>query len=156
NLDDLNADLTISYSVRMSRLARRIQNLMLLQIPWLEPLRDNGFFAAASRPQPLLVPIHSVSDRHDTELPSGFTGYGLPLERAEQCDWGCYRCVVRVVDGALRCERDFELHGGIVSAERYSEISRFTDACIEGDASDIVLMGEKALHPPSERMKDEG
>jgi hypothetical protein len=139
-LDDLNGDLAISHGAIMARLARRIQNLMLLRIPWLEPMRDNGFFAAATRPQPLMVPVHSVSDRHTIELPAGFSGYGLPLERAEQCDWGRYECRVRIENGALLCERDFELRGGNVPPERFEVMRRFTEACIDGDASDIVLM----------------
>lgn len=140
-LDDLNGDLAISHGALMIRLARCIQNLMLLRIPWLEPMRDNGFFAASSRPQPLLVPIYSISDRHDIELPFGFSGYGLPWARVEQCQWGGYQCRVWIDNGALRCERDFELRGGLVPPERYNEVHRFTDACIDGDACDIVLIG---------------
>jgi hypothetical protein len=140
-LDDLSSDLVISHVASMGRLARRIQNIMLLRIPWLELLRDTGFFAAPSRPQPLLVPIRSVSDRHDIELPSGFSGYGLPFERIEQCAWGRYQCLVRIDNGMLRCERDFELCGGIVPAECYNEVKRFMDACIDCDATDVILMG---------------
>jgi hypothetical protein len=146
HLDDLNGDLAISHRAIMCRLARRIQNLMLLRIPWLEPLQDTGFFAATSRQQPLLVPTHSVSDRHDIELPTGFSGYGLPLEHVEQCDWGRYQCRVRIDNGALRCERDFELLGGIVPPERCNEIRSFTDACIAADASDIVLIVSGSDH----------
>ncbi|HEV3237880.1 MAG TPA: DUF3857 domain-containing protein [Gemmataceae bacterium] len=141
HLDDLNGDLVISHSAVMSRLARRIQKLMLLRIPWLEPIRENGFFAAISRPQPLLVPIHSISDRLNIELPTAFTGYGLPWKRIEESDWGRYQCHVRIENGALQCERDFELRGGIVLSEQYRQIRRFTDACIDNDASDIVLIG---------------
>jgi hypothetical protein len=140
-LDDLSDDLTISHAAVLKRLARRIQNIMLLPVPWLEALKDTGFFAAHSRPQPLLVPVHSVSDRHEIELPSGFSGYGLPFERLEECAWGRYQCRVRIDSGILRCERDFELCGGIVPPERCQEVQRFTDACIDSDASDVILMG---------------
>lgn len=143
-LDDLNGDLTLSYRAVIRNLGRRIQELMLLRIPWLEAIRDNGFYAAASRPQPLLTPICSVSDRQHIELPLGFSGYGLPWEHVERCDWGYYRCRVRIENGALCCERDFELLGGIVPPERYEEMRRFTDACIESDARDIVLIEPKA------------
>ena len=64
----------------------------------------------------------------------------LPLERAEECPWGAYRCRVWTENGVLRCERDFELRGGIVPPEQCDEVRRFTDACIESDASDIVLV----------------
>jgi hypothetical protein len=139
-LDDLNGDLTISHRAVIRRLGRRIQNLMLLSIPWLEPIRDNGFFAAPSRPQPLQVPIHSLCDRQEIELPAGFSGYGLPWERVERCEWGRYHCRVWTENGVLRCERDFELLGGIVPPEHCDEMRCFTDACIEGDAGDIVLI----------------
>ncbi len=139
-LDDLRGDLTISHQAVIKQLGRRIQNIMLLVVPWLEALRDNGFFAASSRSQPLLVPIHSVSDRQEIKLPLGFTGHGLPLERTERCDWGRYRCRVWIDNGSLHCERDFELQGGIVPPQRYDEIRRFTNTCIEHDANDIVLV----------------
>jgi transglutaminase-like putative cysteine protease len=139
HLDDLNGDLAICHCAVISRLARCIENLLLLRMPWLEPIRDNGFFAAPSRPQPLAVPIHSVSDRHELDLPSGFSGYGLPLERLEECEWGRYQCRVATDNGVLRCERTFELRGGVIPPERYAEMRLFTGACIDGDASDIVL-----------------
>jgi hypothetical protein len=139
-LDDLNGDLVISHRAVMSRLARRIENLLLLRLPWLEPWHDTGFFAAPSRPQPLLVPIHSVSDCQEIELPAGFSGYGLPWENVDQCAWGRYRCQVRIDGGALHCQRYFEMSGGNVPPERYQEVRRFTDACISGDASDVVLI----------------
>jgi hypothetical protein len=140
HFDDLNGDLVIFHRAIIGSLARRIEKLMLQRMPWLEPIRDNGFFAPTSRPQPLQVPTHSVSDRLELELPSGYAGYGLPLERLAHCDWGCYQCRVAVDNGLLRCERTFELRGGIVPVERYDEVRRFTDACVDGDASDLVLM----------------
>jgi hypothetical protein len=142
HLDDLSGDLAIFHHVNISKLARRIENLLLLRMPWLEPIRDRGFFAAPSRPQPLRVPTYSVSDRHDLELPSGFSGYGLPLERIEKCDWGRYACRVAIDNGVLCCERTFELRGGFVPPECYSEVQHFTDACVDGDASDIVLIAD--------------
>jgi transglutaminase-like putative cysteine protease len=139
-LDDLGGNLAISHRARIVRLARRVEHLLLLRVPWLEPLQDTGFFAGTSRPQPLLVPVHALSDRQEIELPPGFSGYGLPWQQAEVCDWGRYQCRVWIDGGALRCERDFELLGGIVPPERYTEVRRFTDACVAGDASDVVLV----------------
>jgi Domain of Unknown Function with PDB structure (DUF3857)/Transglutaminase-like superfamily len=146
-LNDLNGDLTISHRATMGRFTQRIQDLLLVRIPWMERVRDNGFFAAPSRPQPLIVPVHSVSDRHIIELPPDFSGYGLPLERAELCDWGSYRCRVQIENGVLHCERDLELRGGNVHPERFEEMRRFTQACIDGDASDIVLLDGELRNP---------
>ena len=143
HLDDLSGDLTISHDVVIRRLGRRVGNLLLLSIPWLEAIRDNGFYAATSRTQPMFVPVHSTCDRQEIKLPPGFGGYGLPLQRAEECEWGRYRCQVRIQNGVLHCDRYFELRGGMVRPERFSEMARFTLACIEADASDIVLSSNR-------------
>ena len=66
--------------------------------------------------------------------------YGLPWERVESCDWIHYGCRVHVQDGVLCCERDLEMRGGSVPPHRYDEVRQFTEACIEDDASDIVLI----------------
>jgi hypothetical protein len=139
HLDDFDNDLTIAHSAVMTKLGRRIENLMLLRIPWVEPLLENGFFAAASRPQPLSVPIYSVSDRLEMRLPSTFTGYGLPWKRVEECAWGSYQCQVCINESSLRCERYYEMRGGMVLPDSYELIRRFINACIDSDASDIVL-----------------
>jgi hypothetical protein len=96
--------------------------------------------------------MYSVSDRYDLELPPGFSGYALPVEQLAKCDWGRYRFRAAVDKRVLCCERTFDLQGGVVPPERYNEVRQFTDACVDGDASDIVLITDGMAGPRQSAM----
>jgi hypothetical protein len=140
-VEDLKSELGYTCTVALRRRARRIERLLLFRIPWGEPAPFEGPVAAAERVAPLTAPlVQSISEEHEIEVPSGFTGYGLPLECEEHCDWGDYRCSIRFEDGRLLCSRRLESYGGVTPPERFGEVKRFYEACARCDEADVVLV----------------
>jgi hypothetical protein len=138
---DLRTDLSYGYSVLLRSWARPIERLLLLRVPWAEPARHEGPLVARQRLHHLAVPlVNSVTEEHDIEMPPGFTGYGLPCERDEECPWGSYHCSIRLEDGRLRCTRRLVMRGGIIPPERFDEMKRFWEACVRSDTMDVVLV----------------
>jgi hypothetical protein len=138
---DLRTDLSYTYTMLLRSWARPIERLLLLRVPWAEPAVYEGPLVARQRLHPLATPlVNSVTEEHEIELPPGFTGYGLPCERDEECPWASYHCSVRLQDGRLRCTRRLVMRGGIVPAERFDEMKRFWEACVRSDTMDVVLV----------------
>ena len=52
------------------------------------------------------------TDSHRIQIPSEFSGYGLPYEHHFECKWGRYQATVRVEDSLLICERTGRSSGG--------------------------------------------
>lgn len=141
NLDDLSRDVAFAYAVVLARWARRIEDLLLLRIPWLEPLATTGPLSARERTEPLIAPaVSSLVEEHDIGLPPGFGGYGLPFVAEHQSAWGRYACRIEVADGRLHCRRTIEYLGGIVPPHRFADFKAYWEACAQSDAADVVLM----------------
>ncbi len=141
NIDDLRHPPRYKYRITLPAWGRRIESLLIVRMPWFEPFEMAGLFAVHARPVPLAAPrVGSVTEFHTIEMPAGFAGYGLPLERSERCPWATYSCQVYADAARLHCERRVQFLGGIVAPVDFGEFKRFWEACVRWDGEDIVLV----------------
>ena len=141
DVKDIQHNVTYGYRVKLAEWARRIQDLLLFRIPWAEPVDFSGPVSAAVRLQPLQTPaVMRLEERHEIAIPAGFTGYGLPFEVKNECQWANYSCHVTCEDGRLVCQRRMDTRGGIVPTDHFAQFKSFWEACARSDRSDIVLM----------------
>src|SRR5262249_26170837 len=141
------------YRLALRDWGSRIDRLLLFRVPWAEASLFEGPLAAHDRPQPLSCPlVQTIKERHDIELPPGFSAYGLPLECRQECPWVHYQLRIRIEDNRPICERTQAFLGGLVPSERFAEFKSAWVACTRADAAPIVLMrprpGEEAPIPP--------
>ncbi len=141
DVEDLSREVHYGYRVNLKQWARRIQDLLLFRIPWAEPMEFSGPVSAAERLQPLqMPPVMRLVERHEIQIPAGFTGYGLPYQQDHESPWCGYSLQVTCEGSRLVCQRRMESRGGIVSTDRFTEFKRFWEACARADQTDVVLM----------------
>jgi hypothetical protein len=141
-IEDLTGNVVVRCDVTLPRLARRIKDLILLRVPWSDPLEERGPLAAAERKIPLIPPPTSFTDEeHEITLPDGYAAYGLPYHCPETCAWSTYQCSVEQRGGVLVCRRVLQ-HGSVektIPTERFAEFKRYWSACSKSDTVDVVL-----------------
>jgi hypothetical protein len=141
NLEDLERDVHYSYRLSLPAWARPIQDLLLFRLPLAEPLEVTGPISARERRLPLQMPgPMQIVERHEIALPAGFTAYALPRDIRHASPWADYSLHIGVEAGHLICERSMQSRGGIVPAERFTELKAFWENCARADAMDIVLV----------------
>lgn len=139
-LEDLLQEVIFQYELTLRSWARRVKDLLLFRVPWAVPVPSAGL-SETERLTPMAAPgVGRRFERHEIGLPPGFEAYGLPFAANEECDHGRYRCMARVEDSTLICERESDFFGGVVPPENYKSFKRFWDACTRSDATDIVLI----------------
>lgn|GEM_PF-1151723 len=140
-VEDLGCPMVVSYRVTLPAWARRIENLLLLRVPWSEPLDVIGPISAATRRFPLQMPqAHLQEERHVLQLPAGWTGYGLPFEMRRQCPWAAYENQIHLHGATLVCQRHMETRGGIVPPDEFAGLKAFWETCARADQADVVLV----------------
>src|SRR5262249_53321582 len=139
HMSDVRGRVVLSFSAELPRLGRRVRELLLLRIPWLQQQRDTGFFAANDRGYPLANPVYRFTDRHEIELPPGWSSYGLPEPATLSCEWWEYRNSIREMDGRLVCERELVARGRYVEPARLAELRQFWSECHQFEEADVVL-----------------
>lgn len=140
-LDDLARDVRCAYRIDLAEWGRRIGELWLLRIPWIETRRTMYFPGESQRAVPCTTPLPiAIHEAWEISLPEGSRPYSLPFQIAEECRWGRYRCSVREFAGKLICRRELEFLGGNVSPEEFAEWKQFRDATVRSDNADFVLL----------------
>ena len=139
-LDDLTAALECECRVRVPGCSRIIDRLLMIQVPWVEPVYFDGPVAARERPQPLAAPLVQMAQEH-YEIALPYAGLTLASESfmREQCDWAVYEQSHRLENQRLICERKLSILGGIVPPQRQEEYQRFWAACARFDSAPVVL-----------------
>ena len=146
-VDDLAHDIEYSYGLYLPKWGRVVQDLLLFRIPWAEPMGTTGPISAAQRDLPLQVPaIQRLVERHEIEVPAGFSGYALPQVVRHECPWASYSLSITCERNKLLCERQMETHGGIVPRESFGEFKTFWEVCTRADALDVVLVHGEIAH----------
>ena len=151
-IDDFTQPVRVHYHVQLRRWVRRIQELLLFRIPWVEEIRMTGPMNAAERNQPMHPnQCWRKEERHEITIPHEFVPYGLPYSQTESCSWGSYSRTIRHQDNKLICERRMELHDGIVSGEQFQQYKAFWESCAHADAAEVLLWfrpsGILSTHP---------
>ncbi|MBX3431734.1 MAG: DUF3857 domain-containing protein [Pirellulales bacterium] len=140
--DDLDGPLSVSCQMRAERIARRVQDAILVQPPWYGAIDMNGPFASPTRRQPLVVPAFYQTDEQFTiELPPGTEPLAAPEPAAHACDWARYDCLLKAEGNTIRCRRRLRLagRGAHVPAERFNEFRRFWQLAYWSDTNPIVM-----------------
>jgi hypothetical protein len=144
DVEDLDTAVSYRYRVLLKAWSRAIEDLLLIRIPWAEPVDVLGACGAAERLQPLLAPpVSRLVERHEIAVPAGFAGYGLPFEVQLDCEWAKYSNRVTFEKSRLLCERRMDTLGGIVPTDQFAEFKNFWEACARADQADVVLMRTK-------------
>jgi hypothetical protein len=141
DLDDLSRDVTYRYRVLLRRWGRPVKDLLLFRMPWAEAFEFTGPVSAAERRHPLQAPaVMRLIEQHIIVLPPGFTGYALPYNVTNHCDWLEHEISIACENGRLICSRRMESRGGVAPAERFPEVRTFWEDCTRADHADIVLV----------------
>ncbi len=139
-LEKLDRPVVYGCSITLPHWGRRIQDLLLFRIPWLETARPAEPVSGKERRQPLTAPGPiQLHDRHEIRCPTGFRGYGLPFVAEQETPWGRFRIAMTAHDDQIICERQVELHGGIVQPADFPQFQKFWRAWIHSDEADLVL-----------------
>ena len=141
NLEQLDQPVRIAYRVQIERRARAIRDLFIFRVPWAGGLDRAGAVSARSRTEPLRMP-HSWDNVEcfTLRLPTGFTGYGLPIQESWKCDALSYELQIRMESDLLICERHVRVEGRLVPPDQYPAFKQICDNCARSDSQDIVLM----------------
>jgi hypothetical protein len=139
-VNDLSDGITYSCRAKLERVARRLKNVLLLQVPWASPLTMTGPMSAVVRRQPLVLPTaHHIYEEHVIELPEQTTVFATPEPVNLQREWGSYECAMKSADGRLVCQRRFELTGRMVMAPSFAEFREFWRQISWADTAQVVL-----------------
>jgi hypothetical protein len=140
-VESLTEEVSYSYQATLAHWARPINDLMLFRIPWSDIVEYTGPVSAASRREPLAAPeVMRMEELHEIELPAGYAGYGMPYRVEENTPWVNYLCEIEMRDSILFCRRQMRCMGGVIDAERFTELKKFWEACARSDQADIVLI----------------
>jgi hypothetical protein len=146
NIDDLALPIQYRYQLHLPQWARAVKDLLLFRIPWAEPMEASGPISAKTRELPLQLPnVMRHVETHTIELPTGFTGYGLPISVRKACAGANYELSIECLAAQLVCRRVMETRSGIVPAEEFSAFKAFWEAGVRADACDLVLVKSAAL-----------
>lgn len=141
SLDDLAQPIRYRYRLRLPLWARTVKDLLLIRIPWAEPLEASGPISAPERKLPMQLPnVSRHVETHEIELPPGYTGYGLPLVHSGTCAGAVYELSITCEGSCLVCRRTVETRSGIMPSEMFAQFKEFWEAGARADASDIVLV----------------
>ncbi|MDA1017668.1 MAG: transglutaminase-like domain-containing protein [Planctomycetota bacterium] len=149
-LDDLMQPVRMRYQVQLRQWGRRIEDILLFRIPWVESIRMTGPMNAAERIQPMRPrELTLQEERQEIRVPDGFEPYGLPYSNSESCPWGSYTRTIRVQADKLVCDRRMEFRDGIVPADQFPDYKAFWEACAHADAADVVLWSRVSTSTPA-------
>jgi len=141
NLKEISEPVRYSCRTTLDQWARQIEEIILFRIPWIGSMQTAGLINVQKRNSALQTPSPiRFTDSHRIQIPSEFSGYGLPYEHHFECKWGRYQATVRVEDSLLICERQVDHLGGIVFQDEYPAFKEYWESCTRADALDIVLM----------------
>jgi hypothetical protein len=142
-INDLSDGISYSCRATLERVARRLKDVLVLQVPWANSLTMGGPMSAAVRRQPLaLPPAHHVFEQHTIELPQGVTVLAAPERVSLECPWGTYECSMKSVDGRFVCQRLMHLQGRNVPAASFPEFREFWRQASWSDTAQVVLRVE--------------
>lgn len=138
--EDLSRPLACSCAMRAERMARWVEDALLVQPPWFAPAAMSGPFASPTRLQPLTIPVfHQTDEQHTIELPPGVTPLAVPAPASHACDWGRYQCRIEAESGRLRCRRRFRLAGSMAPVDRFGEFRQFWKQLNWADTNPVVM-----------------
>ncbi|MBE7463624.1 MAG: DUF3857 domain-containing protein [Planctomycetes bacterium] len=141
-LDVLEESVCYWGRVVLASRTRRVEDILLLRIPWMHAISCSGPFAADERNQPLwLSSTQLTEEEYRIELPRELCGYGLPVSTVESCPWAEYSYRVELERMALVCRRSLKILGGVVPSERFGELKAFWERCARADDTEVILMG---------------
>lgn len=146
DLMDTSEPCEVRYRITLPGKARRVDQIMLLRLPWREPLSVTGPLAAPQRRLAMDTPAIGLwQESYRLALPAGYGGYGLPVSVSRSRRWARYQLEIREEDGCLVAWREIANLGGIIPPEEFEEIKKHWSACAQDDERDVVLFPESML-----------
>jgi hypothetical protein len=146
DLEQLDQPVRITYRMQIEQRARAIRDLFILRIPWADSIEIVGPIAARTRTEPLQIPRDWDNvERFTLRLPTGFTGYGLPINASWEIGGFFYELRIRMESDLLVCERHVRLERGLIPPAEYPAFKQTSENCVLSDAQDIVLIRSNQL-----------
>jgi hypothetical protein len=138
NVDSLNKDFTLTYSLTADRYARAVGPLLMVRP------RVLGSLGMSPDRKPRTVPIDleetmQAIDEYSIELPSGYTVDEMPDPVKVDLGFAAYESASEVKGNTLHYTRTFTVREVTLPAERYAEVQKLAGVIAADEDSRAVL-----------------
>jgi hypothetical protein len=138
NVDSLNKDFTLTYSLTAERYARAVGPLLMVRP------RVLGSLGMSPDRKPRTVPIDleetmQAIDEYSIELPSGYTVDEMPDPVKVDLGFAAYESASEVKGNTLHYTRTFTVREVTLPAERYAEVQKLAGVIAADEDSRAVL-----------------
>jgi hypothetical protein len=138
NVDSLNKDFTLTYSLSAERYAKAMGPLLMVRP------RVLGDLDLKTDRKPRTVPINldetmQATDEYSIEIPDGYTVDELPDPVKLDLGFAAYQSDVQVTGNTLHYKRTYTIRQITLPAGRYAEVQKLAGAIAADEASSAVL-----------------
>jgi hypothetical protein len=138
NVDALNKDFTLSYSLSVDRYAKTMGPLLMVRP------RVLGDLGMDTDHKPRTVPINldetmQAVDEYSIELPDGYSVDELPDPVKLDLGFAAYQSDVQVTGNTLHYKRTYTVRQITLPPERYADVQKLAGAIAADEASSAVL-----------------
>ena len=141
NVNSLNQDLTLTYSLSVDRYSRTMGPLLMVRPRVLGTIASLGFDPdRKERKVPIdLGQTMQVTDDYTIQLPEGYAVDELPAPVKIDLDFASYRSAIDVKDNALHYTRTFTVRELTLPANRYADVQKLVGIIGADEESRAVL-----------------